>query len=178
MKKILLISAFSLLLTSLAALANQPEAKQFHLSVALAEVDDDNYHEPYVAIWLETSDRKPISTLAVWYRANKGEKWLKDIRQWWRKAGSHNLDNVDSVTGATKKPGTYLVNWNGLDDSGEVVVDGDYVLHVEAVREKGGREHLRVPITLPLNQTQLSELLASGKSELGDITFVPQSKKQ
>ncbi len=49
------------------------------------------YHRPYVAIWIERQDQTFAGNLAVWYdlkkRDNEGVKWLKDMRQWWRRSG-------------------------------------------------------------------------------------------
>ena len=46
---------------------------------------------------------------------------------------------------------------------------GDYTLVVEAAREVGGREVVRVPFTWPATTAQ--HLSAQGSSELGTINF-------
>src|SRR3546814_6317757 len=51
------------------------------------------------------------ANLAVWYdtdqRDNEGVKWLKDLRQWWRRIGRDAAMPVDGVSGATRPPGTH-----------------------------------------------------------------------
>ncbi|HXD36915.1 MAG TPA: DUF2271 domain-containing protein, partial [Rhodanobacter sp.] len=46
---------------------------------------------------------------------------------------------------------------------------GDYTLVVEAAREVGGREVVRVPFTWPVSATQ--HLSAQGSSELGAVSL-------
>ncbi|WP_421419091.1 DUF2271 domain-containing protein [Pseudoalteromonas lipolytica] len=121
-------------------------AKDANLTVefTLPELDVSPYHRPYVALWLETPERKHVTTVALW--VEKAE-WFKDLRQWWRKAGRSN-DNFDGVTGATKRPGTYTIEWHGKDLKGNPVKPGKYLLNVEVVREEGGRDYSRVEIDL------------------------------
>ncbi|WP_462146353.1 DUF2271 domain-containing protein [Pseudoalteromonas gelatinilytica] len=121
-------------------------AKDAKLTVefTLPELDVSPYHRPYVALWLETPERKHVTTIALW--VEKAE-WFKDLRQWWRKAGRSN-DNFDGVTGATKRPGTYTIEWQGKDLKGNPVKPGSYLLNVEVVREEGGRDYTRVEIDL------------------------------
>ncbi|TGV18926.1 DUF2271 domain-containing protein [Pseudoalteromonas sp. MEBiC 03607] len=121
-------------------------AKDANLTVefTLPELDISPYHRPYVALWLETPERKHVTTIALW--VEKAE-WFKDLRQWWRKAGRSN-DNFDGVTGATKRPGTYTIEWQGKDLKGNPVKPGSYLLNVEVVREEGGRDYTRVEIDL------------------------------
>lgn len=108
------------------------------------------YHRPYVAVWLETTDRKAIATLAVWHEK---DTWLKDLRQWWRKVGRAGVEKIDAVTGATRKPGRYTIHWDGKDAGGNVVPSGDYLLNIEAAREEGDRSYLRRKITLGAQAT-------------------------
>lgn len=126
----------------------------FHSAAVFADADiridiphlnENPYFKPYVAIWLETPDRKHVTTLAVWYEQ---DTWLKDLRQWWRKAGRNAGSELDAVTGATRKPGQYTLTWDGKAADGTPVPAGDYLLNVEAAREEGGRSYQRLPVTL------------------------------
>ena len=47
--------------------------------------------------------------------------------------------------------------------------DGEYTLNVEAARELGGRELIRIPLTLPITQSQ--HHTEQGQHELGTITL-------
>ncbi|MBB1292340.1 DUF2271 domain-containing protein [Pseudoalteromonas sp. SR44-5] len=124
----------------------QPHANaaELEIELTLPDLDVQPYHRPYVAVWLETPERKHVTTVALW--VEKAE-WFKDLRQWWRKAGKSDA-NFDGVTGATKRPGTYTINWNGTDLDGKAVAAGKYLLNLEVVREEGGRDYTRVELDL------------------------------
>jgi hypothetical protein len=97
---------------------------------------------------------------------NGGSKWLKDMRQWWRKAGRDVTMPMDGVSGATKAPGeqSIAVNKAALDK----LPAGQYTLLVEAAREAGGREVVKVPLTLPVKAAQT--VTGQGREELGVVT--------
>jgi len=120
------------------------DAAELEIELTLPDLDVQPYHRPYVAVWLETPERKHVTTVALW--VEKAE-WFKDLRQWWRKAGKSDT-NFDGVTGATKRPGTYTINWNGTDLAGKTVAAGKYLLNLEVVREEGGRDYTRVELDL------------------------------
>ena len=141
-------------------------AQNISVLVEIPDIQTNPYHKPYVAVWLETPKRKGVHTLAFW---REQAEWFKDLRQWWRKIGRSNTPNYDGVTGATRKPGVYRLSWDGKLVSGEQLLPGSYVLHIEAVREQGGREYLRQAITLGHNQVQSYQL--QGKTELGSINI-------
>ena len=73
---------------------------------------------------------------------------LKDLRSWWRKVGRYDRELVDAVTSATRPAGQYRFVWDGTNDDGQRLEQGDYTLHVEVVREHGGRNYLRQKIQL------------------------------
>lgn len=119
-------------------------AAELEIQLTLPELDAQPYHRPYVAIWLETPERQHITTLALWVEQ---AEWFKDLRQWWRKAGKSNT-NIDGISSATRRPGTYTINWNGKDLDGKAVAAGKYLLNLEVVREEGGRDYTRVALDL------------------------------
>ncbi|MDO6745829.1 DUF2271 domain-containing protein [Gilvimarinus sp. 1_MG-2023] len=148
-------------------------AAQLTVDVAIPEMDVAEYHRPYVAIWVQNIDSKAVTNGAVWYQIDadgEGEKWLKDMRLWWRRSGRSLDMPIDGVTGPTRKPGSYNVN---LDHVTENLEPGQYQLYVEASREVGGRELLHVDFDWPLTKAQT--LTAQGKTELGklSVTFNP-----
>lgn len=65
-------------------------AESLQLSIEIPHLKVAEYHKPYVAVWLEDESRR-ATQLAVWYdldmRNGEGKKWLKDLRQWWRRGG-------------------------------------------------------------------------------------------
>lgn len=140
------------------------QAQTLDVSVTIPRLTVAEYHRPYVAIWLEKEGAAP-KTLAVWYdddmKANEGTKWLRDVRQWWRASGRTMKFPAAGVSGATKAPGTHKVSFKPQ------LSPGNYTLVVEAAREVGGRELLRLPFALPKGGTAR----AAGKSELGAVTL-------
>lgn len=101
-------------------------------------------------------------------RDNAGTKWLKDMRQWWRKAGRDIAMPVDGVSGATKAPGEHTLSFASSAAALDKLPAGQYHLMVEAAREAGGREVVKIPLTLPLKPGQLGT--AKGKEELGAVS--------
>src|SRR5690606_10392837 len=106
--------------------------------------DVAEYHRPYTAIWIEQEGKGVVTHLAVWYAVEmddeEGEDWLKDIRQWWRRAGRSLELPIDGVSGATRAAGVHtLIFIEGAAPLGKLP-PGNYRLMVEATREVGGRE--------------------------------------
>ena len=130
------------------------------------------YHRPYVALWLERGDNAFVSNLAVLYdvkkKDNAGTKWVKDLRTWWRKSGRELTLPMDGVSGATRAAGEQKLNFGAARVQFDKLPPGDYQLVIEAAREAGGRELVRVPFKLPLSGKQA--LTARGKEELGAVT--------
>ncbi len=134
------------------------------LELELPSLDVRPYHRPYVAIWLETTGRDGVQTIAVWH---EGDKWLKDLRQWWRKLGRDSQPPYDGMSGATRKPGTYTINWDVKDKEGNPLPHGEYSLNIEAVREEGGRDFLKQKLLMGAGKSQHFTL--AGEGELGKI---------
>ena len=162
---------YSLALT--AAVAALPaRSAELALKIQLPRMDIAEYHKPYVAAWIEkASDQSFAGNVALWYDVNKrnngGAKWLKDMRSWWRKSG-HDAPAVDGVTGATRTAGEHAIN---LLDTKTVaaLAPGQYEVVVEAARENGGREVLRVPFDWPVRKAQSAR--AQGQGELGTVAI-------
>src|SRR3546814_16747885 len=95
----------------LALLSAPLYAADLQLDVEIPRLDVAEYHRPYVAIWLERPDQSHVANLAVWYdtklKDKEGEKWLKDLRQWWRRSGRSLEMPVDGVSGATRAVGSH-----------------------------------------------------------------------
>lgn len=131
------------------------------------------YHRPYVAVWIENQDLSTAAQLAVWYQTDTkkedGTQWLKDLRQWWRRGGRELQMPVDGVTGATRPAGEHVLSFKSTDKQLARLVPGKYNVVVEATREVGGRELLRLPFEWPGAQPQQAS--AQGKTELGAITL-------
>ncbi|MCB5186527.1 DUF2271 domain-containing protein [Methylobacillus caricis] len=158
----------------LAALfAGASHAAGLDVKVTVPRINAAEYHRPYVAIWVETPNQDIATTLSVWYGKDKGEgkgtKWLKDIRQWWRKGGRDLEMPLDGVSGATKPVGEHTLSYTEGKAPLNKLAPGEYRLVVEAAREKGDRELVRIPFTWPV--TKATSLNASGEHELGTISL-------
>ena len=132
------------------------------------------YPRPYVAIWIEGADQKVASTLAVWYQMRDtaeghGTKWLPDLRQWWRKSGRSLQVPVDGVTGPTRPVGKHEVSFAASQPQIKDLAPGEYTLVVEAAREVGGRELVKIPFSWPARAAQTGK--AQGTTELGAVTL-------
>jgi hypothetical protein len=131
------------------------------------------YHRPYVAVWLERGDQTVVSNLAVLYdvkkKDNAGTKWVKDMRTWWRKTGRELTLPMDGVSGATRATGEQTLSFGPARNQIDKLPAGDYMLVIEAAREAGGRELVKVPFKLPLKGKQT--LKARGKEELGAVAL-------
>ena len=142
-------------------------AADLNVSIEIPRLSVAAYHRPYVAVWIERPDNTAVRTLAVWYEVSntaEGKDWLKDMRTWWRRGGRSLALPADGVSSATKAPGRHSVAVPGARLSG--LTAGDYVLVVEAARELGGREAVRVPFRWGAPNTAR----ASGSNELGAVS--------
>ena len=164
-------TTLTLAITGLAA-AFPAVATTLDISVEVPRLNVAEYHRPYVALWVEDGQGQHVRNLSVWYQqtANAeghGTKWLPDLRQWWRKSG-RTLDlPVDGVTGPTRPAGTHELGFDDSHPELSRLPPGQYQLVVEAVREVGGRELLKIPFTWPTRTPQSGR--AQGSSELGTV---------
>ncbi len=147
-------------------------AADLELSLEIPRLTVAEYHRPYVAVWIENPDKTAVKTLAVWYdvklKNNEGQKWLKDMRQWWRRAGRDMSLPADGVSAATRAPGKHQVVFKGGAAPLGKLPAGQYNLVVEAAREVGGVEVLRAPFQWPPKARATSS--AQGSSELGAMS--------
>ncbi len=141
------------------------------LKLEVPQLNVAEYHRPYIAAWLENADQKVVANLAVLYdvkkKDNAGTKWLKDVRQWWRKSGRDVAMPMDGVSGATRAPGEQSLTFPGAKAALDKLPAGQYTLVVEAAREAGGREAVKVPLQWPPKSAQ--NVSGQGKEELGAV---------
>ena len=160
------------LLPLAAAFAAHTSAVEVTVSVEVPRLAVAEYHRPYVAIWIENGAGH-VADLSVWYdlklQDREGEKWLKDMRQWWRRSGRSLELPVDGLSGATRPVGVHSLFFPAEHPALAALQPGDYQLVVEAAREVGGRELVRLPFSWPV--TEQTEHQVSGKTELGQISL-------
>ncbi|KAF1042281.1 MAG: hypothetical protein GAK35_02811 [Herbaspirillum frisingense] len=148
-------------------------AADMNVRIEIPTLNVAEYHRPYLAAWIERADQSVAANLAVWYDVKKkdkeGEKWLKDIRQWWRRSGREQQMPIDGVSGATRPAGEQKLNFGSSKGPIAGLAPGDYVLMVEAAREVGGRELVKLPFQWPPKAAQSAK--AQGSSELGAVSL-------
>ena len=163
----------SLAALSLPLISSGAMAADLSVKFELPQMNVAEYHKPYVAIWIERADQSVASTLAVLYdvkkKDNAGEKWVKDMRTWWRKAGREATLPIDGVSGATRAAGSHTMSFGPARTGIDKLPAGDYKLVIEAAREAGGRELVRLPFTLPAKGKVAAS--ANGKEELGAVSI-------
>ncbi len=149
------------------------QAAEMNLTFELPRLNVAEYHRPYVAIWVEQLDQNVATNLAVLYdlrtkgAEGAGSKWLKDLRTWWRKSGRELQMPMDGVSGATKPAGEHTLSFVEGKAPLAKLPAGEYRLVIEAARESGGREVVKLPFSWPSKKAQ--RLSAAGSSELGAI---------
>ncbi len=149
-------------------------AASLSIDIEIPRLTVAEYHRPYVAVWVERADQSVAANLAVWYQQKGGQqgegtKWLKDMRQWWRKTGRDLQMPIDGVSGATRPAGTHTVASSADKSPLATLAPGQYQLVVEAAREVGGRELLRVPFEWPARQPVNAAV--KGQNELGSVAL-------
>lgn len=154
---------------ALAAPALAADPGIMDVTITIPRLTVAEYHKPYVAIWVEKAGAS-AKTVAVWYdhdmKANEGNKWLRDVRQWWRVSGRSLKMPANGITGATRAPGAQKISFTRAQLG--AAAPGQYVLVIEAAREVGGRELLRIPFTWPAKAGAGGR--AAGKTELGAVS--------
>lgn len=146
---------------------------EVEMTIEIPRINVSEYHRPYVAVWLEKEDQSFASHLALWYDLKlkgreDGTTWLKDLRQWWRKAGRELKLPADGITGATRPPGVQRLVFAPSNAEFSKLAPGNYHIVVEAARETGGRELVRIPFTWPKGGATIQ---GKGNSELGAISM-------
>jgi thiamine biosynthesis lipoprotein ApbE len=125
---------------------------------------------PFVAIWVEGEDKKPVRTLTVWY--NK-PKWLRDLRAWYTANNDTYNDvagNMPSIAGATRPAGKYAIKWDGKDDKGELVKTGKYTINIEVAREHGTYQLISQEIKCTGSEKQI-ELPANTEVAAASLSY-------
>jgi len=155
---------------ALAACGGSANAADLSLNVEIPQLPVAEYHRPYVAVWIEGADQTIAANLAVWYQLRGDHtKWLPDLRQWWRRGGRDLKVPVDGLTGATRPVGQHLLKFDAAQAPLSALKPGKYTVVVEAVREVGGREAVRIPFEWPIKKAQSAS--AKGSTELGAVAL-------
>ena len=166
-------SIFCVTLVSAGSVATGAFAGSATVEVNVPRINTAEYHRPYVAGWIEDAAGNSKGTLFVWYdvkmRDGGGQKWLKDMRAWWRKGGRDISMPANGISSATRAPGRQVLKFDSNSTAFKGLGNGSYVLNIEASREAGGREVVKVPFNW--NGNSFGAQKAAGSSELGQVTI-------
>ena len=89
---------------------------------------------PYVAVWIENAVGELVKTVALWHEDRGGQdRWLSEMKAF----SALGAADAQTVSSATRQPGTYTVQWDGTTLQGSRAPTGKYQLFVEAAREHG-----------------------------------------
>lgn len=144
------------------------------ISFEVVNPGQGSYRRPYIAVFVEDTHGKPVRTLELWYQRGRGVRWLRNLRSWYRGEVSRMQrdggDLASTMSGPTRQPGTYSVIWDGKNDAGKVVEQGDYVVVLEVVREHGTYQLERKTLALT-NKPVKVDLLENAELKHGTIEF-------
>ncbi|WP_276958321.1 DUF2271 domain-containing protein [Allomeiothermus silvanus] len=142
-----------------------PAAMKLDIAFEIAAPGGFRYRPPYVAVWIENAQGLPVRTLALWFeQSSKGARYLRELRRW----TEENDRLPEAVSGPTRMPGRYTLSWDGKDDKGNLVPQGDYYVCIEMAREHGPYELFREKLTL--GSTPLSRSYP-GEGELKGVSL-------
>jgi FAD:protein FMN transferase len=112
------------------------------------------YRRPYVAVWVEDKNGACVRNLALWISFGGAGpfQWLPDLKRWYRSDQARRLtdktDMVQTISQSTRAPGKYSLIWDGKDDHGKLVENGEYTIFIDAAREHGTYQNIRKQVTL------------------------------
>jgi thiamine biosynthesis lipoprotein ApbE len=124
------------------------------------------YRRPYLAVWVEDPKGKPVRTIAEW---GNNAKHQPELSAWWGLAGK-DAELVKAVSKATRDAGKYTLVWDGLDDKGNAVPQGAYVLRVEVSREFG--RHFKDMTAPILCKTKALKAEIKGNTEVDSVKII------
>lgn len=154
------------------AAAQPAAAAALDVKIELPRKAVAEFHRPYVAMWIEGAAGN--RHLNVWYEAKNreegGRKWLAEMRQWWRKTGRAVNLQADGMSGATRAPGPQAISFGANHPALKDLPAGQYQLAVEAARELGGQEVVKVPFAWPPAKPTATS--GKGSAELGAVSVV------
>jgi hypothetical protein len=155
-----------------------PIAAGAELAVAFSFTPGDSgrrVRNPYVAVWIEDAAGDLVQTVSLWFQNGKGQRWLPDLKRWYSaesaRLAAGGPSTVDTISSATRTPGSYTVAWDGTDSSGARAVEGSYFVCIEAAREHGPYELVREPVTLGASAFSTA-LAGSGEIVDASVEFV------
>ena len=104
---------------------------------------------PYVVVYIDDAEANPVRTVSLWAQ---DASWVRELRRWYRgeraRSAAQGTSLLSTVTSPTRNPGRYTVIWDGRDDLGELVSQGEYFVCLETIRQGSSDYFTREPFTL------------------------------
>jgi hypothetical protein len=155
---------------SLAQAAKLSSAMKLDINFEFAAPGGFMYKAPYVAVWLENAQGAQVHTLALWFeQSNKGPRWLNELKRWYR---SGNL--ATTTSSPTRQPGKYSLSWDGKDDKGNLVSQGEYYVCIEMAREHGPYQLFREKLNLT-SSTLKQSFTPGGELKTVNLEYLKRS---
>ena len=147
------LTAFTRLAAGRSQLPRWDDRYELAVDLEIAPPSGYRWHRPYVAVWVEDTGGNPIRTLLLWVNTTgRGPRYIRELRRWFTVprgvADAGGIDLVESVSSATRLPGSYSVTWDGRDDRGRAVEQGTYRVLIEAAREHGSYQLMQRELAL------------------------------
>ena len=93
------------------------------VNLELVRPSGGRYNRPYVAVYIEDAQGKPVRTISLWAEmTGRGQRYLDDLRRWFTKSGGL----ATTVSSPTRNPGQYTLIWDGKTDKKAQAPQGDY----------------------------------------------------
>lgn len=138
------------------------------IDLEIARVAEQFVHRPFIAVWVQDANQKPVKLLSVWF--NK-PKWLRDLREFFKNYGANfspGAFSMSAAAGATRSAGKYSIVWDGKDEAGNYVPPGTYSIQIEAAREHGTYQMMSGNIECGKKATTIS---VPGNIEIAGVTL-------
>ena len=136
MKKSLAVLMFLYIVTGLQEQASQVEVS-FDYTKQLG-VGSNQF-----AVWIENAQGQYVKTLyATRFTANGGwRRRAQALPVWVRQSNAADMDRVhiDAISGPTPKTGSLRYSWDGTDNAGRALGEGQYRIMVEATLRMDNR---------------------------------------
>ena len=124
---------------------------------------------PYVVVWIENEQKKVVRTLTVW---GNDERWQRKLTMWIYQL-NHSDANASPATRATRPAGAYSVTWDGRDDYGVRLPQGNYKISLEVCREAG--HHVMGVATLTCGDGPSTGTLSeTAESDATEVSYGPK----
>lgn len=145
-----------------------PPGYELSISLTLKPPAAQFARRPYVAVWAEDAHGNVVRNIAVW--AGR-PRWLRELHTWYNANGGNEMS---SITRATRPPGRYRLEWDGLNDNHQPVAPGTYTICVESNREHGNYAKESGPIACGTPKAAQTALKGTSEFEAVEIEYRPR----